>query len=72
MWRERWLLIEDAVQGPWLLGERFSVTDIYIAVVSRWAQQDDWRPENLPKIEAIFRQLTVRSNCSDVRERNYS
>ena len=71
LWRERWLLIEDTVQGPWLLGNRFSVTDIYIAVVSRWAQQDDWRPGHLPKIEAIFQQVAQRPACIDVWQRSY-
>jgi glutathione S-transferase len=53
-WRRRWLLVEQAVRGdPWLLPSGFSMADAYLAVVSRWAQQQDWRPTAIPKVEAI-------------------
>ena len=60
-WRERWLLVEAAIAGdPYLLPTDFCLTDIYIAVVSRWAQQDAWRPEHLPKVERLTRTVAAR------------
>ena len=53
-WRERWLIVEAQVHGnPFFLPSGFSACDIYIAVVSRWAQQDEWRPANLPQVERL-------------------
>ena len=41
MRRERWQIVEvEIAGGPYLLSSGFSLTDLYIAVVSRWAQQD--------------------------------
>ena len=38
--RARWLVVEANVAGdPYLSSDGFSLTDIYLAVVSRWAQQ---------------------------------
>ena len=38
IWRERWLILEREIAGdPYLLRSDFFLTDIYIAVVSRWA-----------------------------------
>lgn len=54
IWRERWLLVERSIAGdPFLLASGFCLSDIYIAVVSRWAQQDAWRPAHLPKVEKL-------------------
>ena len=54
IWRQRWGIVEDTIAGdPYLLPSGYSAVDIYIAVVSRWAQQDDWRPANIPKVEKL-------------------
>ena len=46
--------MEENVAGdPYLSGDGFSLTDIYLAVVSRWAQQDAWRPTHIPKVERL-------------------
>lgn len=60
-WRRRWQIVERAIAGdPFLLPSGFCLTDIYIAVVSRWAQQDAWRSENLPKIETLTAAVAER------------
>jgi len=67
LWRQRWRLVEDEIQGgPYLLGSGFCVIDIYIAVVSRWAQQDAWRPENLPKVEMLTAAVAARPACAPI------
>lgn len=70
-WRERWLIVERSIAGdPFLLPSGFCASDIYIAVVSRWAQQDDWRPANLPKVECIASAVASRPACAAVWRRH--
>ena len=42
--RERLLLIERVLAGPFLLPGGFSLLDIYAAMFSRWSIGTDWRP----------------------------
>ena len=73
IWRERWLIVEDNVSGdPWLLASGFCVTDIYIAVVSRWAQQGKWRPRHMPRIEALANAVASRPAIAPVWKRHFS
>lgn len=72
IWRERWLFVEGNVSGePWLLNSGFCVTDIYIAVVSRWAQQGKWRPSHIPRIEALTAGVAIRSAIAPVWARHF-
>lgn len=71
LWRSRWLVIEQNVAGPFLLGGEFCVTDIYIAVVSRWAQQEDWRRGHLPKIETLSAAVVSRPRCSAIWNQHF-
>ena len=70
-WRERWLLVEQHISGdPFLLPSGFCLSDIYIAVVSRWAQQDDWRPAHIPKVERIAAAVAARPAAAPVWSRH--
>lgn len=71
LWRERWLLVERSIAGdPFLLGSGFCLSDIYIAVVSRWAQQDAWRPAHVPKVERLTAAVAARSTAAPVWNRH--
>ncbi len=71
IWRERWCIVEGAILGnPYLLRSGFSLTDLYIAVVSRWAQQDQWRSEHLPKVEKLTEAVMARPATADVWRRH--
>ena len=71
IWRDRWLVVEREIAGaPYLLSSGFCVTDIYIAVVSRWAQQDEWRPEHLPKVEALTHAVAARPELASTWARH--
>ena len=73
IWRDRWLVVESEIAGaPYLLSSGFCVTDIYIAVVSRWAQQDDWRPEHLPKVEALTHAVAAKPALASTWARHRS
>ena len=71
LWRDRWLLVEDAIEGdPFLLPAGCCMTDIYIAVVSRWAQQDAWRTTHTPKVERLTNAIAERSPFAAVWARH--
>jgi len=72
IWRERWLIVENNVCGaPYLLTSGFCVTDIYIAVVSRWAQQGKWRTRHIPRIEALTSAVKSRPAIAPVWVRHF-
>ena len=72
LWRQRWLIVEaQLANGPFLLGPEFSLTDLDIAVVSRWAQQDDWRPEHLPKVERLAAAVAARPALAPIWARHF-
>ena len=72
IWRTRWLVVEEHVTGdPFLLPDGFSLTDVYLAVVSRWAQQDDWRPAHLPKVERLTAAVAARPAIAPVWARHF-
>lgn len=69
--RERMLIAEQAVAGPWFLGEAFSALDIYAVMFSRWRECRDngWREEFLPKICAMSAALAERPAIKPVFEK---
>lgn len=72
IWRTRWRLVEENVAGdPFLLRDGFCLTDVYAAVVSRWAQQDEWRPAHLPKIERLTAAVAARPAIAPVWARHF-
>lgn len=72
LWRERWQVVEAVIGAtPYLLDTGPYLTDFYIAVVSRWAQQDEWRPANLPKVEGIAAAIAADPTFVDVWARHF-
>lgn len=72
LWKRRWLLVERAIEGdPWFLASGYSLVDIYIAVVSRWAQLDEWRAGSLPGVEAIANAIAERPRSAAVWRRHF-
>jgi len=48
-----WRQVEAAARGPWLLGARFSMLDIYVGVMTRWRPRRAWFAEHCPRLTAI-------------------
>lgn len=71
MGRDVWRLVEARIEpAPWLLGDRFSVADPYIAVLSRWMGGRQWTPAHCPKVEGIARAVAARPAIAAVWQRH--
>ena len=46
--------------GPWVLGERFSLADIYLFVVASWLASDGVAIDEFPKVAAHTRRMQAR------------
>ncbi len=77
MYRDLWRLVEaDAglagdPAAPFLLGARFSVADIYIAVLSRWLGGAAWLPGACPRLAALGRAVAARPRIAPVWQRHF-
>ena len=69
--RQRSLLVERVLAGPWLLPSGFSVADIYAAMFTRWSECRGWRDENLPKINALAAALSQRPKIAPIWSRHF-
>lgn len=48
---ECFTLIEtEFLQGPWVLGERFSVSDAYLFTIADWLELDQVDPQSFPRV----------------------
>ena len=48
-----WRHLERTARGPWFLGPRFSVLDVYVCVMTQWRPGRAWFAETCPKLSAI-------------------
>jgi GST-like protein len=48
-----WRHLEGVIAGPWFLGARWSVLDVYVAVMTRWTPGRAWVADACPKLAAI-------------------
>jgi glutathione S-transferase len=72
--RERLLIVERFIGGPWFLASGFSILDIYASMFARWRGSigREWLAEgHIPKIEAITAALSVRPAIAPVWARHF-
>ena len=69
--RERMLIMEKSVAGPWLLADGFSAADIYAAMFSRWDIGAEFRDANLPKIVALANAVAARPRITPIWQRHF-
>ena len=70
--RERILIIERMIQGPFLLAGGFSILDIYAAMFTRWSIGAQWREVNIPKLNALAGAVSKRPAIAPVWERHFN
>ncbi len=69
--RERLLLIERVLAGPFLLPGGFSLLDIYAAMFSRWSIGAEWRELNLPQLTKLAKLVSQRPAIAPVWKRHF-
>jgi GST-like protein len=48
-----WRFLEGVIAGPWFLGPRWSVLDVYVSAMTRWRPGRAWFADACPKLSAI-------------------
>jgi GST-like protein len=72
--RERLLIVERMVAGPWFLPSGFSVLDIYAAMFSRWRGSlgKEWAAAgHIPKLDALSKALSQRPALSQIWKKHF-
>ncbi|MBO1079891.1 glutathione S-transferase family protein [Roseomonas haemaphysalidis] len=73
MGRDIWRLVErEANLSPFVLGERFSLADIYLSALTRWMEGDRWIPAHCPRLEALAQAVAVRPKAGPVWRRHFA
>lgn len=60
------IIEKNYLEGPWVLGQKFSICDTYLALVTRWLPNDGVKLENFPKLEAHDKKMRSRSSVQKV------
>lgn len=72
MAQEVWRLIaREARPDPFILGARFSLADIPLAVMSRWMGAEAWMPREAPAIQALARAVALRPRAGVAWARHF-
>jgi GST-like protein len=69
--RERILIIERMIKGPFLLGAGFSILDIYAAMFTRWSLEPDWKLAHIPRLMALAAAVSQRPAIAPVWQRHF-
>lgn len=60
------LIEEQMLQGPWLLGDRFSTSDLYLFTITRWLPSDQVDIDRFPKVAEHHRRLGAQPQVQKV------
>ncbi|MCK8783554.1 glutathione S-transferase family protein [Roseomonas sp. NAR14] len=72
MGRAVWRVVEDnAAPDPFVLGTRFSVADIYVAVLSQWTRGQATNPVEHPRVSALVRRVAARPAIAPVWAKHF-
>jgi glutathione S-transferase len=72
--RERLVILEKHVGGPWLLASGFSAADIYAAMFGRWRNtigKERLEAGHIPKLLAIAKAVSERPRIAPVWQRHF-
>jgi glutathione S-transferase len=70
---EKHYLIYEAVlgEGPYYFGDRFTMLDIYVWMLSQWMDQD-WLTRHCPKIARLARTVAARTAIAPIHASHFS
>lgn len=63
-------IIEDAISGPFLVGETVTTADIYLWMLAFWMDQD-WLAANCPKVKAIADTVAARPLIAPIHQAHF-
>lgn len=69
--RAMWRQLDEAAMAPWFCGERPSMLDAYIAVMSRWDPKRPWFTQNAPGLYAIAQRADALAPIAPAMARNW-
>jgi GST-like protein len=70
--RTLWSQFEEQVgDGPWVLGERPSALDLFLAAFSYWSPRRPWLAEHCPRLHAIAVRADALPQLAPVIARNF-
>jgi GST-like protein len=70
--QESWKQMEKALQpAPWLLGEAFSLLDLYVGVMSHWRPRRKWFRQHCPKLHAVALAVDARPELAAIWKNNF-
>ncbi len=67
-----WRYLEGVAVGPWFLGARWSVLDLYVGAMSRWRPGRAWFAEHAPKLASIAAAVDKDPKLADVWGANFA
>ena len=70
--RERILIIERMIKGPFLLAGGFSILDIYAAMFTRWSLEPDWKLAHIPRLMVLADAVSGRPAIAPVWQRHFN
>jgi glutathione S-transferase len=60
------LIDTQLLQGPWVLGERFSTSDLYLYTLTRWLEGDGVDVQRFPKVAAHMQRMEAEPQVQKV------
>ncbi|MBK1661084.1 glutathione S-transferase family protein [Paracraurococcus ruber] len=74
MARETWRIIEaEARPDPFLLGQRLTLADLHLAVLSRWmGNEAEWMPAHCPRVQSLARAVATRPRLAAAWGRHFA
>jgi len=63
------LVEKHMFQGPWVHGERYTISDIYLFTLARWMRADGVDPCGFPKIRVHSEAMAARPSVAKAMER---
>lgn len=60
------LIEEQMFQGPWVLGERFSTSDLYLFTIARWLEGDSVDVRRFPRVADHMQRMEAQPQVKKV------
>jgi glutathione S-transferase len=55
---------KDLLKGPWVMGERYTICDVYLFTLAQWLEADGVVPSRIPKVIDHRRRMSERATVA--------